>query len=106
MKLSKKSLFLPLLAAGLISGPAIAGISESSALPQEIAAIQPQPPAQPLRMRFDGAPEALHIVNALIGGLVFAKAKAFNDPFIVPTVILGTGLGYFMSKWFDNNVMN
>ena len=98
MFLSKKSVFLPVLALSLTAGSAFAGISQASSQPQ--AQIEPIP--------FDGAPEALHILSGLLCGLITFKSHKGNVPLshMIFTSTIGTGIGYFISKWFDKNVMN
>ena len=99
MFLSKK-LLLPCLAMSLIATSGFAGNTESNAKPLEVVAIQPQVQIQPFD---DRAPEALHIICALVGAAIILKTEKTN---VIFKSVLTAGFGYLFSKWFDNNVMN
>lgn len=100
MKFSNK-LLLPALAMSLITGSAFAAKPES-----QLNQLENQVPVQPVLIQpfNDRAPEAIHLTSALMAGF-FALHQDLNEPSI-PKVIFCAGMGYFFSKWFDNNVMN
>lgn len=111
MKLSKKSVFLPALALGLMASSAFAGVTNKDTHSEEIqqqVILNPQPVAlpQPIGMPDDGMPTWYKALCAGIMGAILSSAPlkpGFNEPIEAKVVkfTFGSILGYFMLHQID-----